>query len=446
MLESKKITVVIPTHNSEKYIVECVRSAMNQTYKNIEIICVDSSDDNTILLLNELSAEDSRIRIIEDENSSYGHKLNVGIKEASGDYIAILESDDYILPDAYEIMLKDLQEDVDYIKGAVYNFAEVRGKRIFCLEERGEIEKNFDRIVNLEKERHLAFLCLPMIWAAIYRKDFLIENNIWANETPGASYQDTSFTLAVAALAKKALFKKDAGYGYRNDNQNSSVKSKSKVFCICEEYRYLDGVLKQHGAYSEDIHIRVMVQKLRSYVWNVLRLDLDKAIEFCKGINNELQEYTEEIVSKLPDMEKLYLNMLINEVELKQYSQNQAMVDSLWEDVIHILKTSRCVLIGAGAIGKNILVLQQWLDVNICAVGDNNYLELQERMNGYKVQSIESVAENYVSDVFLLASKNYSQELTKQLLDLGVSKERIVIVDKNIGKRQLFSKYIESSV
>ena len=55
MLESKKITVVIPTHNSEKYIVECVRSAMNQTYKNIEIICVDSSDDNTILLLNELS-------------------------------------------------------------------------------------------------------------------------------------------------------------------------------------------------------------------------------------------------------------------------------------------------------------------------------------------------------------------------------------------------------
>ena len=84
----------------------------------------------------------------------------------------------------------------------------------------------------------------PTIWSAIYRKDFIRENNIRFNETPGASFQDASFNFKVMALAKRVQLIRDAFLHYRQDNENSSVNSPGKVFCVCDEYeemqRFLD--------------------------------------------------------------------------------------------------------------------------------------------------------------------------------------------------------------
>ena len=102
------VSIIVTVHNADKYIRECLDSVVNQTYKDIEIICVDGgSKDLSPEILKEYQARDNRIRIINDINTSYGHKINIGIKEAKGDYVAVIESDDIYENNMVEILIAD---------------------------------------------------------------------------------------------------------------------------------------------------------------------------------------------------------------------------------------------------------------------------------------------------------------------------------------------------
>ena len=90
------ISVIVPVHNTKKYLQECLDSILNQTYNDIEIICVDSSTDESVSILDEYSKINSRIHHVYNCNSSYGYKINLGIAVANGEYISIVDSDDYI--------------------------------------------------------------------------------------------------------------------------------------------------------------------------------------------------------------------------------------------------------------------------------------------------------------------------------------------------------------
>lgn len=439
MLKDLKVSVIVPTHNSEVYIEECVRSAMNQTYKKLEIICVDSSSDNTVSILKELQGEDNRITIIKDENSSYGHKLNVGIQHATGEYIAILESDDYILPNMHEVMLDSLPEKVDYIKVAANNFIDVNGKRYFYPDNISISEEEFDKVIELEKNRVLGFVYLEKIWCSLYRKQFLKENEIYANETPGASYQDVSFTYAVGLLAKNCIYKKGAFYCYRNDNQNSSVKSKAKVFCVCDEYKYLEKILKKQDAYTEEARQIILRRKLITYSWNIKRLDAESANAFRVAIMEEMKEYTEELCSELSDYEKLLFNQIIEERTLEEYHNECKRSVECWKHIAQILHKEKCIVIGAGIIGRTILQLQEWLNVeSICGIGDNNFEKITNKIKGYDVMSIEEVVCRYPNAYYLVANKNHYFALSEQLIKLGVSSEQLECVDRNMNPLTLY--------
>ena len=92
--ENIKITVLVTVHNSEKYLKQCLESVCKQSFKEIEVLCIDGgSTDTSPEILKAYQRHDSRIRIINDPNTSYGHKINIGIIQARGDYIGILESD-----------------------------------------------------------------------------------------------------------------------------------------------------------------------------------------------------------------------------------------------------------------------------------------------------------------------------------------------------------------
>lgn len=446
MSNDNKVTVIIPTHNSERYIEECVRSAMNQTYGNLEIICVDSSSDNTINILKKLQTEDTRIQIIEDANGSYGHKLNVGIQRAKGDYIAILESDDYILPDMYRFMLDGMADDVDYIKVATKNFKDVNDRRVFFAEELGVKEDDYDRAIDLEKERHLAFRYLPRIWTALYRRKFLLENEIFANETPGASYQDTSFTYAVALLAKNCIYKKGAFHCYRNDNMNSSVKSSGKVFCVCDEFKYLEKLLKKQNAYNAEVQQFLLHYKLNNYSWNIKRLDANAVKAFRDGIQEEMKDYTDDVIAALSENERNMLALLTNEVALKEHDKELERVVAYWNHMIQIIKEKSCVLIGAGIIGKKILQLQEWLDIHsIQAIGDNNFAQIKDDLKGYGIQSIEDVVSRCPEEYYLIANKKNYLEIMDQLASLGVSREQMIGINESPNMFILFSECIKAN-
>ena len=120
------VSVLIPCFNVERYLRECLDSVVNQTLRDLEIICVnDGSTDATPDILREYAARDSRILLIDKQNSGYGDSMNRALDAASGDYIGIVESDDRADPAMFET-LHDLavKFDCDLVKS---NFYSLRG-------------------------------------------------------------------------------------------------------------------------------------------------------------------------------------------------------------------------------------------------------------------------------------------------------------------------------
>ena len=128
-----KVSVIIPVYNVEKYIGECLDSVINQTLKEIEIICVDDgSTDNSLNILKEYAKKDKRLIIISRENKGVGYSRNQGIEIARGEYIAFMDPDDYypsvnVLQDLYNGAIK---HKVNICGGSLILFDEVKGVEI----------------------------------------------------------------------------------------------------------------------------------------------------------------------------------------------------------------------------------------------------------------------------------------------------------------------------
>ena len=133
-MNSPKISIIIPVYNVEKYLAECLDSCVNQTLKDIEIICVDDgSTDNSYKILEEYQQKDPRIRIFRHEvNKKQGAARNKGLEIATGEYIWFVDSDDYIDTKACQILYDAIKEfDVDMLCFSAIQFSEEDGKRKF---------------------------------------------------------------------------------------------------------------------------------------------------------------------------------------------------------------------------------------------------------------------------------------------------------------------------
>ena len=107
-----KISIIIPVYNSAKYLRKCLNSIINQTFDNIEIICInDGSTDNSLSIINEYAKIDSRIKVYTIENKGVSAARNYGILVATGEYIGFVDSDDYIDLNYYEEMMKQIKEE-----------------------------------------------------------------------------------------------------------------------------------------------------------------------------------------------------------------------------------------------------------------------------------------------------------------------------------------------
>lgn len=289
-----KISLVIPCFNVEKYVRQCVESAQAQTLSDIEIICVnDGSTDGTLAVLQDLAAADPRIKILDKPNEGYGKTMNRGFDMATGEYIGILESDDFIDAD----ML------ADHYEAAKANDAEVVKSNFFFYWSTPEERDEFSGLIPpemcgkvmapLDDER--LFHVKPTIWSAIYRADFIRGNNIRFNETPGASYQDASFNFQVWAYATRVVLLERAYLHYRQDNEASSVNSPGKVYCVCDEYEkigeVLESIAEKDPAKAQALQDVVMKLKFDSYMWNYLRLTEPLRREFIGRWSEEFKAH-----------------------------------------------------------------------------------------------------------------------------------------------------------
>lgn len=109
--ETPRVSVIVPVYKTEKYLDRCVKSLLNQTYSNIEIVLVDDgSPDSCPALCDEYEKKYSNIKVVHKKNGGLSSARNTGLKNASGDYIAFVDSDDWVAEDIYEYMIKTIQK------------------------------------------------------------------------------------------------------------------------------------------------------------------------------------------------------------------------------------------------------------------------------------------------------------------------------------------------
>lgn len=283
-----KISVVVPVYNVEKYLKECIDSIINQTLEDIEIICVnDGSTDSSLEILNDYAKKDSRIIVINKSNSGYGHTMNMGLNAASGEYIGIIESDDFADKNMFEDLYKLAKEyDADIVKGDWYNYW---SKNKFARKNNRISSAKALKLTNSKQDKSLLRIN-PSVWSAIYKKEFLNKYNIRFLETPGASYQDLAFSFKIFALAERVILTDKAYLYYRQDNMNSSVKSKTKVYCVCDEYEEIDRFLEQYPDLKFEFKVQEEINRYNGYVSSVLRIDDSVKPEFVKVFSDHFKE------------------------------------------------------------------------------------------------------------------------------------------------------------
>ena len=289
-----KVSLVIPCYNVEKYVEQCVRSAMVQTLQDIEIICVnDGSTDSTPDILHALAAEDGRIRVIDKPNTGYGNSMNVGFDAACGEYIGILESDDFIdrdmLATHYDVAKR---ADVEVVKSNFYYYWSTPVERnencnLLDLEE-------CNRVLDPYLEPHIFFV-KPSIWSAIYRASFIREHGIRFNETPGASFQDASFNFQVWLNAHRIWLIREAYLHYRQDNEKSSVNTPKTMYCVCDEYDRMEGFVAEIDDPVKRKFMTAVLVKMKYdvYMWNYDRLVPELGRKFFDTAAKDLQRHVD---------------------------------------------------------------------------------------------------------------------------------------------------------
>lgn len=214
----------MPSLNVGDYMEECLSSVLNQSFKDIEVICVDAgSTDGTLEIIKKLQENDERIKILNSDMKSYGHQVNLGLKEASGKYIGIIETDDYISEDMFKTLYSYSENDtVDIIKSNFYYLNDYDENDVKISKDDAKRKLVNDDVFTLEEEP-LFVEGHPSIWAGIYRKDFLMDNNITFLEVPKGGWVDNPFFYETAIKAQKIRYIDDAFYYYRITNPNSST-------------------------------------------------------------------------------------------------------------------------------------------------------------------------------------------------------------------------------
>ncbi|MDR0571389.1 MAG: glycosyltransferase [Rickettsiales bacterium] len=222
------VSIITPVYNTAPYLKKCLNSLINQTLKNIEIICVnDCSPDNCLSILREYEKKDRRIKIIDfKKNRGVSVARNEGMKIATGEYIGFVDSDDYIDLNFYEKLYKEARNsDADILKGEV-KINKPRGE---------SYKKNFGcSFLGKDKEVYLFFA----FWSCIYRTSLVIENKITfpAGVVVG---EDQVFLVKAMLLAKKIKLVDNVFYHYvnRKDSADTVLYDRKKLISVIRTYR-----------------------------------------------------------------------------------------------------------------------------------------------------------------------------------------------------------------
>lgn len=433
-----KITIVVPVCNVEKYLSKCLDSILAQVYHNIEILCMDDgSTDQSSEILDKYAMQDKRIKVVHKENSGYGDTMNQAIQLATGDYIGIVESDDYIDANMYDDMIKVLEKyDLDFVKSDFLRmWNDDGGEEYLLYKELTDKKGYYGRVINPNIETETYFFA-KFTWNALYRKSFLINNNITYNPTPGASFQDNGFWFQTMYYARRVMFIDKAYYYYKQDNPNSSVNSDKKLYCMKNEYDFIHSILDTNNEKNMQYYNICFFHRMRGYLFTIQLLSEDKKRVLAEVLRNECKIYEDK-----------------NEIDWSLFSEGELQtirsickepekyVENINRKVSHvrnaILGFSHIVIYGFGNYGKNIYDLiwrnaEKGVKIDF-AVSDISK-EKDRQYRSSRIVAIEDVKNERESVLIVLAVKEQSKAFDEMSTTLKIHKfENILSYHELLG-------------
>lgn len=230
-MENPLVSIIIPIYNTEKYIYECLDSLINQSYSHIEIIVVDDgSTDNSLCVLKELSAKDSRLKVFSQPNQGVSAARNLALSKAIGTYVMFVDADDWIDPHTIEECLQAIGDADVCFFAYVREFSNRSLLKLLFPQTRhftGEACKQLQRRMIGPIDQELAnpgmLDSLGTIWGKLYRKDIL-DGTLFIDLKIIGTAEDSLYNCNAFRKVQKAVYINKAFYHYRKCNSGAETK------------------------------------------------------------------------------------------------------------------------------------------------------------------------------------------------------------------------------
>lgn len=290
----EKISIVIPVYNSAHYLVKCLNSIVMQTYSNLQIICVDdNSTDNSWEILMYYASRDARFNIFRKKNEGVSEARNYGLKQAVGEYLMFVDSDDWIDEKTCELVIDIVQKTKSDIVMWSYVrelLGESRPKNIMehdRIYEGKEIQKELYRRMygilgeELASPENADALCT--VWGKLYRRNIIEDNQVsFFDIRKIGNYEDGLFNLDVFRYAKRVVFLNQNLYHYRRYNvssitseYNAEIKNKKNIL-----FDYLEQCIQKDNLGPE--YVQALNNRI---VLSLIELGINEMGHQCSWIN-----------------------------------------------------------------------------------------------------------------------------------------------------------------
>lgn len=433
------VTVILPSLNVKKYIKACMDSVVNQSLQALEILCIDAgSTDGTLEILKEYALSDQRIKIIHSEVKSYGMQINMGFELARGKYVAVVETDDYIDLSMYEKLYAVAEENrLDFVKADFMGVRMLRSGKLYC--DEGRVWPNdelYGKVISAEDYPEL-YVRDVNIWKGLYNRQFLMNNKIRLNETPGAAFQDIGFCHLLLLYAKRGMYIKDMLYFYRRDNGGASSVQPWGLCYAYQEYKRLCA----HSVDTENarqfyhyLFVRMAYVFMGEYE-KLLYYDKWKEEEFREAVGwfkATLGEAIEKSEIACMDIgtgnwERL-LQLIDSEDEFAaEWHRNQEKKAEAEKNLLNKIGEEKIVIFGCGRNGDRCFSFCDEHNIAVAMFCDNNSALWGKRHHGYEVCCPAELTGKYSGMKVLISTSKYEKDIQNQLAEAGVKEDHIIL-------------------
>ncbi len=312
-----KISIIVPVYKVEKYLPRCVESIINQTYQNIEIILVDDgSPDNCGNLCDEYAKKDERIKVIHKQNGGLSAARNSGINISTGDFIAFIDSDDWISEDYCETLYRSMIETNSEVSIIDYNVVNEEDKITNPTNAEYQSEEN-ERIIyeneNILKELLLQKNIKNFVWRMLYKKEVICDF------LAGINYEDMFFTLQVLMNVQKVVYTKKRCYNYlqRSGSITATISEKNLTDFIKAVRNRYEIISKEHPdliAYNIYALFESTVGLSTKYI--IAETQYESVNAVIEEFINMIIKYENKLVNLLNDYQKLCLYLMKYNLDL----------------------------------------------------------------------------------------------------------------------------------